>query len=246
MALAPTGVLRASINVGNAVLTNGSFDEPGGVTVDLAREFARRLDVPVDLVLWDAARKSVDAVRDGVADVCFLAVDPQRAEELAFTAPYVLIEGAYAVRGDSPLRQVDDVDREGVRVGVKLGSAYDLHLTRALAAAEIVRGSDGVDVFAEQGLHVAAGVRQPVERCAAEHSGLRVLRGSFMEIAQVVAVARRHNEQVVAWVRDVVDELIASGWVARSLERHGHDRALRHRRSRRRAVAARRPLGGPG
>jgi len=198
------------------------------------------------LVLWDAARHSVNAVRDGVADTCFLAVDPVRANELAFTRPCVQIEGAYLVPEGSPMQVVEDVDRAEVQIGVKLGSAFDLYLTRTIRMAELVRGTDGVDVFAEQGLHVAAGVRQPVERCAAEHSGLRVLRGSFMEIAQVVAVARRHNEQVVAWVRDVVDELIASGWVARSLERHGHDRALRHRRSRRRAVAARRPLGGPG
>ncbi|HQY96609.1 MAG TPA: transporter substrate-binding domain-containing protein [Phycicoccus sp.] len=226
MALAPTGVLRASINLGNAVLTNGSFDEPGGITVDLAREFARRLDVPVDLVLWDAARKSVDAVRDGVADVCFLAVDPQRAEELAFTAPYVLIEGAYAVRDDSPLRHVDDVDREGVRVGVKLGSAYDLHLTRALAAAEIVRGSDGVDVFAERGLEAAAGIRQPIEAYAAAHPGLRVLEGTFMEIPQAVAASRRRDGAAIDWLNAVVEELTATGWVAEALARHGHDPAL--------------------
>ena len=92
--LAPTGVLRASINLGNAVLTNGSSEDPSGITIDIAHELGRRLDVPVELVLWDAARKSVDAVRDGAADVCFLAVDPVRAEELAFSAPYVLIEGA--------------------------------------------------------------------------------------------------------------------------------------------------------
>lgn len=119
-ALAPTGALRASINLGDAVLTNGSIDSPGGITVDLAHELGARLGMPVELVLWDAARTSVDAVRDGVADVCFLAVDPQRAEELAFTDPYVLIEGAYAVAEDSALRQVADVDREGVGSGSSL------------------------------------------------------------------------------------------------------------------------------
>lgn len=224
--LAPTGVLRASINLGNAVLTNGSVDAPGGITVDLAGQLAERLGVPVELVLWDAARKSVDAVRDGLADVCFLAVDPDRAQELAFSAPYVLIEGAYAVPQDSPLRRADDVDRPGVRVGVKLGSAYDLHLTRVLESAEIVRGTDGVDVFAEQGLEVAAGIRQPIEAYAAAHPGLRVLEGSFMQIPQAVAVSRRLDESVVAWVRAVVDELIDAGWVADALARHGQDPGL--------------------
>jgi polar amino acid transport system substrate-binding protein len=208
------------------VLTNRSIDSPGGITVDLAHELGARLGMPVELVLWDAARKSVDAVRDGVADVCFLAVDPQRAEELALTDPYVLIEGAYAVAEDSALRQVADVDREGVRVGVKLGSAYDLHLTRVLGAAEIVRGTDGVDVFAVQRLDVAAGIRQPIEAYAAAHPGLRVLDGAFMQIPQAVAVSRALEPDAVDWLRAVVKELIASGWVARSLERHGQDPTL--------------------
>jgi polar amino acid transport system substrate-binding protein len=194
------------------VLTNRSIDSPGGITVDLAHELGARLGMPVELVLWDAARKSVDAVRDGVADVCFLAVDPQRAEELAFTDPYVLIEGAYAVAEDSALRQVADVDREGVRVGVKLGSAYDLHLTRVLGAAEIVRGTDGI--------------RQPIEAYAAAHPRLRVLDGAFMQIPQAVAVSRALEPDAVDWLRAVVKELIASGWVARSLERHGQDPTL--------------------
>lgn len=225
-ALAPTGALRASINLGNAVLTNGSSEQPAGISIDIAHELGRRLDVPVELVLFDAARKSVDAVRDGVADVCFLAVDPVRAEELAFTAPYVLIEGAYAVRDASPLRSADEVDRRGTRIGVKLGSAYDLHLTRTLEAAELVRGSDGLDVFAEQDLEVAAGVAQPIRAHVAANPGLRVLDGAFMQIPQAVAVSRRHDEATIAWVRSVVDELISTGWVAEALARHGHDPAL--------------------
>lgn len=224
--LAPTGTLRASINLGNAVLTNGSADAPAGITIDIAHELGRRLDVPVELVLRDAARTSVDAVRDGAADVCFLAVDPVRAEELAFTAPYVLIEGAYAVRDTSPLRSAADVDRDGIRIGVKLGSAYDLHLTRSLEAAELVRGSDGVDVFEQEGLEVAAGVAQPIEAYVAANPGLRVLDGAFMQIPQAVALSRHHDDSTVAWLGSVVDELIATGWVAEALARHGHDPAL--------------------
>ncbi|CAN7506036.1 transporter substrate-binding domain-containing protein [Knoellia sp. LjRoot47] len=224
--LAPTGALRASINLGNAVLTNGSADDPAGITVDIAHELGRRLDVPVELVLWDAARKSVDAVRDGEADVCFLAVDPVRAEELAFSAPYVLIEGAYAVRDGSPLRSAHEVDRDGIRIGVKTGSAYDLHLTREIKNAEVVRGSDGVEVFAEEELEVAAGVAQPIQAYVAANPGLRVLEGAFMQIPQAVAISRRHDDDTIAWVGAVVDELVESGWVAEALVRHGHEPAL--------------------
>ena len=111
--LAPSGVLRASINLGNPVLAQGTPEEPAGVTVDIARELARRLDVPVELVCFDAARKSFEAMTTGQADICFLAIDPARAAEVAFTAPYVVIEGVYAVPADSPLTTVDEVDGPG-------------------------------------------------------------------------------------------------------------------------------------
>ncbi|NLT25565.1 MAG: transporter substrate-binding domain-containing protein, partial [Microbacteriaceae bacterium] len=130
--LAPTGALRAVINLGNPVLAQGTADAPSGITVDLARALGAELEVPVELVCVDAARKSVDAIATGAVDVGFVAVDPGRAEQLAFTEPYVLIEGMYAVPGDSAIGGVDDVDRPGVRIGAKLGSAYDLHLTRHL------------------------------------------------------------------------------------------------------------------
>ncbi|GGR68069.1 ABC-type amino acid transport substrate-binding protein [Nocardioides luteus] len=112
--LAPTGTLRASINLGNPVLAQGTLDAPAGVTVDIAREVARRLGVPVSLQCFDAARKSFEALRTGAADIAFLAVEPARAAEVEFTEPYVLIEGVYAVPADSPIRSADDVDRPGV------------------------------------------------------------------------------------------------------------------------------------
>ncbi len=111
-----------------------------------------RLDVPLELVCFDAARSSLEAMTDGRADLCFLAVDPARADAVAFTAPYVVIEGVYVVPAGADLTTPDDVDRPGVRVGVKQGSAYDLFLTRTLRHATVVRGAEGVDVFREQGL----------------------------------------------------------------------------------------------
>src|SRR5689334_15510180 len=148
--LAPTGTLRAAINLGNAVLAHGTPEEPGGVTVDLARALGERLGLPVALLCVDAARKAFDAMAGGHGDLCFLAVDPARETEVAFTAPYVVIEGVYVVRADSPLTDAAEVDRPGARVGVKQGSAYDLHLSRILEHAQVVRGDEGVTVFADQ------------------------------------------------------------------------------------------------
>jgi len=222
-ALAPHGELRAVVNLGNPVLAQGTPDAPAGVTVDLARELARRLGVPVRLDCVDAARHSFAAVAEGRADVGFLAVEPERAAQVAFTEPYVLIEGVYAVPEGSPVRTAADVDRPGVRVGVKQGSAYDLFLTRSLQHAEVVRGADGTVAFEEHGLEVAAGIRQPLTRYAAEHPGLRVVEPRFTEIRQAVATGRDRDPAAVAWLRGVVAGLTADGFVAASLARCGQD-----------------------
>jgi polar amino acid transport system substrate-binding protein len=219
--LAPTGVLRASINLGNPVLAQGSLDAPSGVTVDIARELGARLGVPVELVPFDAARRSFEAMTTGRADICFLAIEPKRAEEVAFTAPYVLIEGVYAVQADSPITTPDEVDRPGVRVGVNQGSAYDLYLTRTLRHATLVRGEDGITVFRDQGLEVAANVRQPMTAYVAEHPDLRLLEPRFMEIRQALGTTRSRRPETVAYLSTVIEELKANGFVADALRRAG-------------------------
>ncbi|GAA1697887.1 transporter substrate-binding domain-containing protein [Kribbella yunnanensis] len=217
--LAPTGVLRASINLGNPVLAQGTPDEPRGVTVDIAREIARRLDVPVEFVCFDAARKSFEAMVTGQADLCFLAVDPARADQVAFTEPYVVIEGVYVVGKDSALTTVADVDGPGIRIGVKEGSAYDLHLSRTVQQATIVRGAEGVDVFVDQGLEAGAGIREPVTQFVAEHPDLRMIDDPFMEIRQAVGTLKTRHPDTVAYLYGVVEELKESGFIAQALAR---------------------------
>ncbi|MGW4525526.1 transporter substrate-binding domain-containing protein [Amycolatopsis sp. NPDC004378] len=219
--LAPTGVLRAAINLGNPVLANGTPAAPGGVTVDLAREVAARLGVPVAFACFDAARKSFEALTSGAADLCFLAIEPARAAQVAFTAPYVVIEGVYVVPDSSALSTPAEVDQPGVRVGVKEGSAYDLFLTRTLEHATVVRRADGVVAFEEQGLEVAAGIRQPMTAYAAAHPGTRVIDERFMQIQQAVATTPDRQPETVAFLRDLVEELKAAGFVADSLRRAG-------------------------
>ncbi|NIK62353.1 transporter substrate-binding domain-containing protein [Kribbella shirazensis] len=219
--LAPSGVLRVSINLGNPVLAQGTADAPAGVTVDIARELARRLEVPLELVCFDAARKSFEALTTGRADLCFLAIEPARAAEVAFTAPYVVIEGVYAVPRDSGLTTVAEVDAPGVRIGVKQGSAYDLYLTRTLQQATVVRGSEGVDVFRAEGLEVAAGIRQPITRYVAENPDLRLIDERFMQIQQAVGTAKSKHPDTVAYLHDLIEDLKSSGFVAASLGASG-------------------------
>ncbi|NEA34444.1 transporter substrate-binding domain-containing protein [Streptomyces sp. SID13031] len=222
--LAPTGVLRASINLGNPVLAQGTPEEPTGVTVDLAAEIGARLGVPVEFLCFDAARKSFEAMTSGAADLCFLAIEPVRAAEVAFTAPYVLIEGVYAVPTDSPLTTIDEVDAPGVRIGVNQGSAYDLYLTRTLQHATLVRGTDGIDLFRTDSLEATAGIRQPLTKYVAANDDVRLIEERFMQIQQAVGTTKARHPETVQFLHDLIEELKASGFVADSLQRAGqHD-----------------------
>ena len=223
-ALTPNGKLRAAINTGNAVLARKDGDSAKGVSVDLATELAKRLGVELELVVVDTAAKSVDAVTAGQADIGFFAIDPKRGEQIAFTGPYVLIEGAYAVKNDSPLQANEEVDRAGTRVVVGQGSAYDLHLTRELKQATILRAPSTpavVDHFIETGAEVAAGVKQQLEADMKRIPGLRLLPGRFMVIRQAMGCARSRGEAAAAELARFVEEMKASGVVAEALARHG-------------------------
>jgi polar amino acid transport system substrate-binding protein len=217
--LAPTGVLRASINLGNPILAQGTQSAPSGITVDIAREVGARLEVPVELVCFDAARKSFEAMTDGRADLCFLAVEPVRENVVAFTAPYVVIEGVFVVPADSGFTRAADVDRAGARVGVNGGSAYDLFLTRTLRHAAVVRGEDGIELFRAQGLEAVAGIRQPMAAFVAAHPDVRLIEDRFMQIQQAVGTTKTRRPPTVAFLRDLVEELKAGGFVADALRR---------------------------
>lgn len=220
--LAPTGTLRASINLGNPVLAHGTAAAPAGVTVDIAREVGRRVGVDVELVCFDAARKSFEAMAAGRADICFLAIEPAREAEVSFTAPYVLIEGVYAVPRESPFTTPADVDREGVRIGVKQGSAYDLFLSRTLQHATVRRGEEGVDAFRAQGLEVAAGIRQPMTAFVEANPDVRLIDDRFMQIQQALGTTKSRRPETVQLLRDLVEELKANGFVADALRRANH------------------------
>lgn len=219
--LAPSGVLRAALNLNNPVLVQGTPAAPSGVTVDIGREIAARLGVPVEFRCFAGARDSFEATAAGQADVCFLAVEPARAARIAFTAPYVLIEGVYAVPDQSPLTTAAEVDRPGVRIGVKEGSAYDLFLTRTLRSATVVRGDEGTAVFLAEHLEAAAGVREPMAEFVAAHPGCRLVDGRFMEIPQAVGTAKTRSAESIRFLRELVEELKSTGFVSDALRRSG-------------------------
>lgn len=223
--LAPRGHLRAAINVGNPILARlTESGRPEGVSIDLAQRLAQQLGLELELVVLDAAGKSVDTVTQDEADFGFFAIDPVRGAGIAFTAPYVLIEGAYLVRHDSPLQDNAEVDRAGQSVMVGQGSAYDLYLTRELKNATIMRAPTSPAVvanFMEQGADVAAGVKQQLQADAQCIAGLRLLPGRFMVIQQAMGLPKSRGVQAAQFLSDFVQEAKASGFVAQALSRHG-------------------------
>ncbi|WP_150560454.1 ABC transporter substrate-binding protein [Pandoraea bronchicola] len=224
-AFAPTGVLRACINLGNPILAGlDAQSRPCGISVDLATALAQRLGVGLELITVDAAGKSVDVVSAGDADVGFFAVDPRRAATITFTAPYVLIEGYYLVPEASAVKTNADVDQPGTRVVVGKGSAYDLFLTRELQHAEIVRAPTSptvVKTFLDGGYEVAAGVKQQLEADIAGTAGYRLLGERFMVIRQAMGLATGRGAQADAFLAAFVEAMKASGFVADALRRHG-------------------------
>ncbi|MFM0176145.1 transporter substrate-binding domain-containing protein [Paraburkholderia sediminicola] len=228
--LAPGGVLRAAINLGNTVLAQRRVDngELSGISVDLARELAARLDVEVQFVTFDAAGKVFEALASNAWDVAFLATDPTRGEQIAFTPPYVLIEGAYMVREESRLQYSEQIDRAGARITVGAASAYDLYLTRTLKEAQIERyatAAEAFEAFLTQGFDAAAGVRQVVSRYVSTHEGLRVLDDSFMTIRQAMGVPKDRTEAASA-LAVFVESMKEQGRIADSLARSGQTVAV--------------------
>jgi polar amino acid transport system substrate-binding protein len=222
--LAPTGKVRAAINVGNPVLVQrGAGGKPGGVSPDLAHELAKRLGVPLEMVIFDSAGKVFDALKESAWDVAFLAVEPVRAAEIEFTAPYVIIEGTYMVPSNSPLKTVNDVDRAGIRVAVGTGAAYDLYLTRTLKHATLVRsaagGASGLNTgFEADKIDAAAGVRQALMSYAKSHPDVRVMDDKFMEIRQAMGTPKGRLAGA-RYLNGFVEEMKASGFVADALKR---------------------------
>jgi polar amino acid transport system substrate-binding protein len=210
--LAPSGKLRAGINYSNFLLAtkDPAGGEPRGIAPDLAREIARRLGVSVEFVTFEAAGKMADAVSAGLWDIAFLANEPERANEIAFTAPYLVIGAGYLVPAESAIQSMDEVDRPGVRVAVASKSAYDLFLTRALRNATLVRAEGGMagslELFLSRKLDVLAGIKPWLATTSESLQGSRVLDGEFTTVQQCIGMPKG-REAGLRFLKEFVEEV---------------------------------------
>ena len=223
--IAPTGTLRVVINLGNPILARQALpaSQPTGVSVDLAQALAKRLGLPLSLIPVSSAAKSVEAVTRGKADIGFFAIDPIRGQDIAFTPAYVVIEGSYLVRTNSPLLSNEEVDQATHSVVVGKGSAYDLFLTRELKNAKLVRvptSPEVVPFFSSGDYDVAAGVKQQLEADAKRLGDLRLLPGHFMLIKQAMGQPNTSSDGARTALADFISEMKLSGFIRNSLQRH--------------------------
>ncbi|HUT50658.1 MAG TPA: transporter substrate-binding domain-containing protein [Alphaproteobacteria bacterium] len=227
--LAPTGALRAGINLSNPLLVTGKTaagdrtGDPEGVSPDMARAIADKLGIGVTYVTFPSPGELADAAEADAWDIGLIAAEAKRAETIAFTPAYVEIEATYLVPAGSSIATIDEVDRPGVRIAVSGRSAYDLYLVRTLKHAELVRGAglDGtVDLFEAEKLDVLAGLKPGLMENVEKLPGARILDGRFTVVQQAIGT-QKHKTQAAAFLRDFVEEAKASGLVAELIDKHG-------------------------
>ena len=223
--LAPTGTLRAGINYGNVILArkHPATGESSGVAIDLARELAKHLGVPVEIVAYDSVGPMVDGAKAGAWDIAFLGSDPARAAEITFTPAYVELEATYLVAAASPLRAAADVDREGVRVAAPARANYELYLSRSLTRAQLVRAQDAAaafDLLASGKVDALAGLTQALIGLSAKLPGSRLVDDRFMAVQQSVGIPKGRDAGA-QYLRGFVEEAKASGLVAHAIQKTG-------------------------
>ncbi len=222
--LAPHGVLRAGINMGNFLLVTGrtSTGDPEGVAPDMARAIADRLGVPVRYVPFPKPGELADAAGTDVWDICLIGAEPARAEKIEFTAAYVEIESTYLVPAGSPLHSVAEVDRPGIRIAVAARTAYGLWLDRNIKHAELVH-TDGLDasfeVFKRDRLDALAGLKPRLLEDLERLPGSRIVDGQFAAVQQAIGTLRV-NQEGAMFLRSFAEEAKSSGLVARLIEKH--------------------------
>lgn len=223
--LAPNGKLRVGINFGNNLLTarDPVTRAPSGIALDLAVELGRRLGVPVEIVSYESAGALADSASTGAWEVGFLGAEPQRANQISFTAAYLEIEATYLVPPGSPLRTIADVDREGVRIVTTAKAAYDLYLQRSLQHARLFHAANADSVFklfVSEKMDALAGLKP---RLVADHDNLpgsRILEGRFTAVQQAVGTPKGHDAGA-KYLREFVEDVKATGLVARIIEKNG-------------------------
>ena len=223
--LTRTGKLRAGINFQNQFLTTlGPDGEQGGVAVEFAKELARRLEVPVEIIPYKSAGSLADSVTEGVWDISVLGDEPERAKVIAFAPPLTELEATYLVPAGSTIRSVDEVDRAGVRIVSPAKSAFDLYLARTVTKAQLIQiagNKAALEHFVNEKADAMAGLKPALQELAPTLPGFRMLEGRFCTVRHTVGMPRDGRDAAAAYIAELVEEVKASGLVAKWIEKSG-------------------------
>jgi polar amino acid transport system substrate-binding protein len=223
--LAPTGILRAGINLSNFLLVSGTAADgsPQGISPDIANLVASKLGLPCELVCFDRPGKLADVVNQDIWDIGNIAFEAERAQTLDFSHPYVVIEANFLVRHDDDFLTNDDINRAAAKIAVSERSAYDLWLTDHFSQAQIIRASSiqaAHDLFFEKKVDVLASLKPKLLEDMANHSGLRIIDPPFTAVKQSIGLAKGKADSI-AFINALIARSIENGWIAAQLELHG-------------------------
>ena len=216
--LAPHGVLCAAVYLGNFLLVTGrtSTGEPTGIAPDICRAVAKRLDVSLELTGYETQDQVVDAAATGKCGIVLVGSDPARAQKITFTPAYAELEATYLVPVNSPIQDISQVDRSGIRIASFFKGAYDLWLQRNLKHATLVH-ADSIqasnELFISERLDALAGLKTGLVTFAKKHPGFRILEGQFTGIQQAIAT-NKSNFAAIEFLNSCVEEFVRSGLVA--------------------------------
>jgi polar amino acid transport system substrate-binding protein len=225
--LAPTGTLRATYIATNPVqaFIDPATKEVRGPAAEITRELAKRASVPFTIKGANGVQGVIDSVKNGEADIGFVAFDPVRAAQVDFSQNYSLAQNTYLVPQNSPIRSVADADKAGIRIGVGARDAGDYFLTRTLKNAELKRNEGGnldaaIKQMAAGEIDAYAGNRMRLHGTAQKNPGYRLVSDNFYGVEQAIIVPKG-NAARLAIVETFIDEARASGLIAGAISRAG-------------------------
>ena len=222
--LSSNGVLRAAINMSNFLLVTDKTKEgtPIGVSPDMAKELANKLDLQLKLIPYDTPGEIADDAENDNWDICNIGAEPQRAEKINFSAAYAEIQATYLIPPNSKLQNISEVDIAGNKIAVASRTAYGLWLERNIHNAELIQ-VEGVgnsfDVFLNKNLDALAGLRPALIDDVKKISGAKILEGQFMSVQQAIGTSNKNIKSSI-YIAKFVEEMKKNGFVQKLIDKH--------------------------
>jgi polar amino acid transport system substrate-binding protein len=221
--LAPAGRLRVGLYLGSplSLIEDPATGERNGVGFELGREFASRLGVAYEPVVYKQNGEVIGALKSGSVDILFTNATPARAKDIDFTQPYLEMDAGYLVAGGLPIATLDEVDRPGVRVVVVEGSTSVTKLPALLKNATVMRTPNldsGVELLALGKADVFATNKTILFELAEKLPGSKVLDGRY-GVEQIAMGMAQGKAAALEYACTFITSVIAEGLVEAAAKR---------------------------